>query len=105
MCDCKYCKGKAYLDPVDGRECSYCICFKDSNYLGVCFVDEGVECCFYEPPEDETCRNITEENPVDDFVCSKCGIHLYDWIRKDDEDWYEYEFKYCPNCGAKVVEQ
>ena len=102
MRDCRYCKRKLYIDPADGKEYSDCICFKDNNYLGMCFVDEGVKCCFYELPEDDTCRNITEENPVDDFICSKCGIHLYDWIKKDDEDCYEYEFKYCPNCGAKV---
>ena len=54
--------------------------------------------------EENTCQNITEKDLVDDFVCSKCGIHLYDWVRVCDEDWYEYEFKYCPNCGAKVVE-
>ena len=54
--------------------------------------------------EENTCQNITEKDPVDDFVCSKCGIHLYDWVRVCDEDWYEYEFKYCPNCRAKVVE-
>lgn len=55
--------------------------------------------------EENTYHNITEENPVDDFVCSNCGIHLADWYRIDGEDWFEYEFKYCLNCGAKVVEE
>ena len=41
----------------------------------------------------------------DDFLCSKCGIHLTDWVRMDanEEDRYEYEFKFCPECGAKIV--
>lgn len=41
----------------------------------------------------------------DDFLCSKCGIHLTDWVRMDvkEDDRYEYEFKFCPNCGAKIV--
>ena len=84
ICNCRYCKRKLYIDPADGEEYSDCICFKEATYLGPCYIDEGVKCRFYEPIEDEacqnigTCRNITEENPVDDFVCSKCGIHLYD---------------------------
>lgn len=44
----------------------------------------------------------------DQFICSECGIELQDWARIErDEDTgevthHEYEFKYCPNCGAKV---
>lgn len=42
------------------------------------------------------------------FVCSNCGIELQDWLRVEhDEDdgytkYHEYEFNYCPNCGAKI---
>lgn len=53
--------------------------------------------------KENTCHNITEKNPVDDFVCSNCGLHLHDWVRIiNNEDWHEFEVKYCPNCGAKV---
>lgn len=104
MCDCKHCSERFNFDPKDGKEYSYCVCLRDDNYLEYCFAEDSGKCRLYEPPEDKTCRNITKENPVDDFVCSKCGVHLYDWIRVRDEDYYEYEFKYCPNCGAKVVE-
>ena len=43
----------------------------------------------------------------DEFVCSKCGIHLMEWVEvRIDEDYdethCECEFKYCPNCGAKI---
>lgn len=49
----------------------------------------------------------------DEFICKKCGIHLKDYIKvvmdEDndgyiDEQHYEYEPKFCPECGAKVKE-
>ena len=55
------------------------------------------------------CHNNSEYNEVDGFVCSECGLHLEDWNRyvydEDSDDTYmqEYEFKYCPECGTKVV--
>ena len=59
--------------------------------------------------EEKTCQNISEMHPVDEFTCSKCGITLVDYVRQIvDEDYettyHEYEIKYCPNCGAKVVQ-
>ena len=57
------------------------------------------------------CENIAERYAdCDEFVCSKCGIHLMDWTEVsidedyDDEIHSEYVFKYCPNCGAKIKE-
>jgi len=58
-------------------------------------------------------KNTSEIAHCDKFICEKCGIHLKDWARVKveeyedgykDEGLYEYEFEYCPNCGAKVVE-
>lgn len=49
----------------------------------------------------------------DEFICKKCGIYLKDYIKvvmdEDndgyiDEQHYDYEPKYCPECGAKIVE-
>lgn len=49
----------------------------------------------------------------DEFICEKCGIYLKDYIKvvmdEDndgyiDEQHYEYEPKYCPECGAKVLD-
>ena len=60
---------------------------------------------------EKTCRNLSENNPVDEFICSKCGFMTEEFCRlKIDEDdgehyHYEYEIKYCPNCGAKVEEE
>jgi len=54
------------------------------------------------------CRNMNEEYAAcDEFICSECGIHLTDWIRVEIDDnncisCFEYEFRYCPNCGSEV---
>lgn len=71
----------------------------------------------YYQPKETTCKNIGDKsNPlheVDQFVCSECRIHLEDQVKIEyDEDFgyppekfiYEYTFKFCPNCGKKVVE-
>ena len=53
-------------------------------------------------------ENIGAVHPVDEFKCAVCGITLEGWTRvvTDEDDgelyYYEYEFKYCPNCGAKM---
>lgn len=60
-------------------------------------------------------HNISKFNHYDDFVCSSCGIILSDWVQSE----YEYDennnvkrvkhpkckFKYCPNCGKKIVDE
>lgn len=58
-------------------------------------------------PEERTCRNIANEtdrefgNP---FICSECGANPH-----DAESYYcgfssgEYDWRFCPNCGARVV--
>lgn len=57
-----------------------------------------------------TCKNVSEMHPTDGFTCSECGKTIIDFREEivDEEDctasWYEYEMKYCPNCGAKVVQ-
>lgn len=62
------------------------------------------------PTIEKTCCNLNDDYAdVDQFVCSKCGIHLQGWYRVDEDDFddgivHEYKFRYCPNCGAKVVE-
>lgn len=58
----------------------------------------------------KTCKNITDKNPVDEFVCSSCGFIIDDFssVKVDDDGevfHYEYEIKYCPNCGAKVEDE
>lgn len=54
-------------------------------------------------------RNVTPAHFSDEFVCGNCGFCCeITEIRYDDEfgmgeaSVYEYECKYCPNCGAKM---
>ena len=60
--------------------------------------------------EEKTCKNIAEMHPVDGFTCSECGISIEDYCENEvDEEngditYREYMLRYCPNCGAKVVE-
>lgn len=64
----------------------------------------AVEPCA-EPKQGE---NIgTDYAECDQFICSECGIHLQEWVRIDEDDYddgivHEYEFRFCPNCGAKM---
>lgn len=53
-------------------------------------------------------RNVTDMHPVDEFICSKCGLILRDLTEtrideeNEDECYFEFECKYCPNRGARM---
>ena len=53
-------------------------------------------------------RNVTDMHPVDEFICSECGLILRDLTEtrideeNEDECYFEFECKYCPNCGARM---
>lgn len=53
-------------------------------------------------------HNITHINPADEFVCSECGAIYQDFVKceidydTDNIIYHECEFKYCPNCGARM---
>ena len=59
-------------------------------------------------PAPKKCHNENwDYDSCDQFVCSNCGIELQDWLKVErDEDgditFHGYEFKYCPNCGARI---
>lgn len=54
------------------------------------------------------CQNVAAAHPVDGFACSRCGFMTEEIGRLEiDEDDgrrtnFEYEIKFCPNCGARV---
>lgn len=53
------------------------------------------------------CYNINTGYPESyEFFCSNCGIQLRGWYsiehHPDDIEYKDYEFKYCPNCGARI---
>ena len=53
-------------------------------------------------------ENVSDMNPVDEFICSECGLVCKDNSRyeydEDGEYWscIEFEFRYCPRCGADM---
>lgn len=56
-----------------------------------------------------TCKNVTQMNPVDEFKCSECGFTCIDYteVVYDEDGEYTYnrecEFNYCPKCGRRVA--
>lgn len=52
--------------------------------------------------------NVTAMHPADEFVCSECGAIYQDFVKceidydTDNITYHECEFKYCPNCGARM---
>ena len=54
------------------------------------------------------CQNIAGVHPVDGFVCSRCGFMTEEISQLTiDEDTgrrdnFEFEIKFCPNCGSRV---
>ena len=72
-----------------------------------------------EPEPEQTCHNLSEFQDCDCFTCSNCGesyemrrleydideyCTLDDAIKALDYDGCCCDVRYCPNCGAKVVE-
>lgn len=56
-----------------------------------------------EPLPERTCRNeppMSEEGQRNGFLCTACGYKCF-----TDTNWGKFHWNYCPNCGAKVVEE
>lgn len=57
----------------------------------------------------ETTRNISDYPSFDEFKCEECGICVSNYVRVEydedtnDENLFAYEFKFCPECGRKIV--
>lgn len=55
---------------------------------------------------ERTCRDV---GGLDKFVCSECGASLYMLGMYDDPTYWVDDvaavLEYCPNCGAKVVDE
>lgn len=57
--------------------------------------------------------NDAEVAHCDEMICRRCGTHLEGWSRVEIDDYdgcpdrtyYEYEFSFCPECGAKIIEE
>lgn len=60
--------------------------------------------------EEDICTNFNSDD-TSDFLCSNCGICLEDLSQivipegcKENIKQDEYELRYCPNCGCKIVD-
>lgn len=100
----KYVEGDESVDLFEklkaDDQCLFAELISDDSRIVKRFTDES--------RKNET-RNESIQFATDEFKCAKCGILLMDWCRViEDEDGCmtptEYEFKFCPNCGKKVVE-
>lgn len=95
-----------HANPDDGNldECIECAkeheqlaeWLKDYMEMKLCDVADGT-------------RNVAEVS--DEFICEQCGMHIEDYVRaiydeeSEDTTYKGYEFKFCPECGRKVVEE
>ncbi len=62
--------------------------------------------------DDRVAFNDSKMHPSDEFICSNCGLITRDNCRYEidedadgDESCYEFEIKYCPRCGRKIIEE
>ncbi len=62
--------------------------------------------------EDKVAFNDSKMHPSDEFICSNCGLITRENCRYEvdedadgDETCYEFEIKYCPRCGRKIIEE
>lgn len=60
--------------------------------------------------DEKICTNFTDQTSCD-FMCSNCGVYLGDLSEivipencKGNVNQDEYELRYCPNCGCKIVD-
>ena len=60
---------------------------------------------------DRVAFNDSKLHPSDEFICSNCGLITKENCRyeidedTEDETCYEFEIKYCPRCGRKIIEE
>ena len=49
-----------------------------------------------------TCHDMYEDDGY--FKCSECGGRMHGWTEDDSAIWFSKP-NFCPNCGAKVVDE
>ena len=81
-------------------------CF-ESKRLAISALQEGQK-RYRERYGGEGCYNASNQHPVDEFICSECGVIIRDCQRyeydEDSDDWscYEFVYRYCPMCGKRI---
>ena len=106
---CPFCGGEANLveDPhnwVWSIGCSNDKCLGFSG-LGWTYTSEREAAEAWNTRAERTCYNDSLKRGEGVFVCSECGAYL-DIADMNEEDMdVFYEPFFCPNCGAKVVDE
>ena len=101
LLSCPFCGGEAH--PINDRHNWWVACRKCGMLLGFKGEDqwgaygtysteaEAIEA--WNTRQEQTCRDIAPEG-ADWLMCSECGKGTHK----------VYEYRYCPNCGARVEE-
>ena len=101
---CPFCGGEAEIrgDGALFVQCSEC----GTRYGDRYHTTEAEAIAAWNTRAERTCRNISPKLGNNEFTCEECCARVYgakgQWF---DANWNYHDFNYCPNCGAKVVEQ
>lgn len=98
---CPFCGGEPFMvgAEIDGRAHYIVKCTACHSTSGVMQMNRSKAAEAWNRRAERTCHNALKESdyggvwPIPHFKCSSCGVMLA-----------FYEFDYCPQCGAKVVE-
>ena len=101
MKPCPFCGGEAHIKEIAGVcETLYTVGCSDSECMGyetlLCKPTPEEAITAWNRRAERTCHDMAESPRF--FLCSECG-----WFWNDPED--ELGFSYCPNCGARVVDE
>ena len=99
---CPFCGGEAVLLKPDesatiyrvGCNCAHCI---GANAVWHAYTSEAEAIAAWNARAERTCHAIAIYNMHDEWCADECSMCGY--------EWYEDEPNYCPNCGAKVIEE
>lgn len=99
---CPFCGGEAEpFNPFDNADGTWCVlCSECASATGF-EQTEAEAIAAWNARAVRTCHN-THENRW--FKCSACGYGFTDLYAEDESDIDEQP-RYCPNCGAKVVDE
>ena len=88
---CPFCGGEAEIEECGGMWAVECTEYETCGCeLNMAFGSKAEAVAAWNTRAERTCR--VEYGPFD-YSCSECGARI------------ENESNYCPNCGAKVVEE
>lgn len=97
-----YCEDDDGTYVCDGADIIEALCLEAADP----FVADGFPCSEIERLADlidrPTCK-IRYDSVHIDYVCNRCGQH-YGYPATSDGNGHPVEFKFCPTCGAEVVD-